>query len=201
MPTWTPHIATHAMVAEPTRHWGLSPATLGLVQGILHGTPVWVWALLATLLAVGMSQWRDRRIGLGRALAFPLAMLGLSIWGVFSAFGVGLAAVCWAAALGSLIPVLLRLPLARHARWDARERLFQMTGSAGPLLMIVFIFTLKYAVAVTLRLNPALGHDPGFALPVAVAYGVVNALLVARGWALWRLAVEGQTPKLPMATA
>ena len=201
MPTWTPPIAAHAVAAGAPGHRILSPATLGLVQGILHGTPVWVWGLLAMLLTVGVSQLRARRIGLPRALAFPLAMLALSAWGVFSAFGVGVATAVWIATLGLLLPVLSRLPLARHATWDARERLFQMTGSAGPLLMIMFIFSLKYAVAVTLRLNPALVHDPGFALPVAVAYGAVNALLVARGWALWRMTGAGPVPRPPMATA
>jgi uncharacterized membrane protein len=179
---------------------GISPATLGQAQGILKATPMWVWVLLVVLLSVGVSQLRSRRVGLVRALAFPLAMLAFAAWGVFSAFGAGLAAAVWAASFLALLPLLARVPMVRGVRWDAWREQFHMPGSLVPLLIIVAVFSLKYTVAVKLGFNPALAHDLGFALPVATAYGAVNALLAARAWMLWQLARPAQSAR-PLATA
>ncbi len=46
---------------------------------------------------------------------------------------------------------------------------------------------IKYLVGVELALQPALGHDGGFALQVAALYGLFNGLLLARAARLWRL--------------
>ncbi|MDO4723626.1 MAG: hypothetical protein Q4A97_02570, partial [Comamonadaceae bacterium] len=46
--------------------------------GLITHTPLWVWPLLAALLALGLLQTRARRVSLARALALPLAMLILT---------------------------------------------------------------------------------------------------------------------------
>jgi len=38
---------------------------------IVRRTPLWVWGLLAALVALGLSQWRDRQIGLRRPTIHP----------------------------------------------------------------------------------------------------------------------------------
>ena len=67
------------LIALLTQH----PEALG---AMVRGTPAWVWALAAGLLAVGASQLRDRRASLTRITAMPLAMAGFSAWGTASAF-------------------------------------------------------------------------------------------------------------------
>lgn len=178
---------------------GITPATLGFVQGVLKATPLWVWVLLVVLLSVGAQQLRSRQVGLKRALALPIGMLGLSAWGVFSAFGFGLAAAVWVGTLGAALPVLAKVPLKQGTRWDAWREQFHLPGSALPLLIIVTVFSLKYSVAVALNIQPALAGDLSFALSVAVTYGAVNAWLVAKGWALWRLAHSAATRQRPAA--
>ena len=42
---------------------------------ILRHTPVWVWGLLVTLLAVGARQMRSRQEGLRRVFIMPLGMM------------------------------------------------------------------------------------------------------------------------------
>jgi uncharacterized membrane protein len=175
---------------------GITPATLGLAQGILKATPMWVWVLLVVLLSVGAQQLSTRKVGLKRAMMFPVAMLGLSAFGVFSAFGAGLAAAVWAATLAVLLPAFAKVPMTRGVRWDDWREQFQVPGSVIPLGVIFTVFTLKYTVGVKLGFNPALAHDFSFALPVAAAYGAVNAMLTARAWMLWRLAhPSAQVPR------
>lgn len=50
-----------------------------LLQILTH-TPVFVWALLAGLIALGVTQSRDRRVAPARLLALPALMLGLGAW-------------------------------------------------------------------------------------------------------------------------
>jgi hypothetical protein len=58
-----------------------------MLGAILKGTPVWVWGLLAALLALGASQLPDRKLSLPRVTMVPIAMLGFALFGMVSAFG------------------------------------------------------------------------------------------------------------------
>jgi uncharacterized membrane protein len=175
--------------------WGevirFDAGTLALARGVLQGTPSWVFVLLPVLLAVGLAQMRARQVGPLRVQIFPLAMLGLAAVGVLGAFGAGLAALAWLASVIALLPLFSRLPLTRGVTWQAQTRQFSMPSSPVPLLVILGIFALKFSVGVMLGLHPGLAHDDAFALPVAAGYGVINALLAARGWMLWRLTRAG----------
>jgi len=42
-----------------------------MFQQVLIHTPLWVWALPAALLALGLSQRRDRRVHRAQVLALP----------------------------------------------------------------------------------------------------------------------------------
>ena len=56
---------------------------------IVQGTPAHIWALLAGLLAKGVSQSRPRTLGARRVAVLPLALTALSLAGVAGAFGAG----------------------------------------------------------------------------------------------------------------
>ena len=58
-----------------------------MLEPVLKHTPTWVWALLAALIALGLSQARDRSASLARIAIMPVAMTALSVWGTVSAFG------------------------------------------------------------------------------------------------------------------
>jgi len=60
-----------------------------LLIEIIKRTPPWVFVLLAALLAMGYAQSKDRTIGRGRVAILPVTMIGLSFYGVVSAFGIG----------------------------------------------------------------------------------------------------------------
>ena len=118
------------------------PQVLG---AILQGTPAWVWGTLAALLALGYSQTRDRHMSRGRVAIMPLAMTGLSAWGMVSAFGsspqFAQVLLAWFAAFAALLAVVA--PGKAHARYDAASRSFEAPGSWLPMLLILAIFLTK----------------------------------------------------------
>lgn len=164
-----------------------------LVQQILAGTPLWVWALLAGLVALGLSQIRTRRAGLARAMALPLAMGTLSIYGTVSAFGATATVLaCWALAAALALALVLRQPLPTGARYDAGRREFEQPGSWVPLLLILGIFCTKYAVGILLALHPEQHAHTSLALPVAALYGFFSGLFAGRSLRLLRLVLPSQ---------
>ena len=161
---------------------------------IVQHTPSWVWLLLAALIWLGASQLFARSAGLRRVLLMPIAMAIFSAWGVGSAFGAApqLAGVlgAWlavACAVAGLLLWIFRAPPA-GAHYDAANQRFELPGSAWPLLLIVGIFLVKWAVGVELALQPPLAQDNLFALQIALVYGVFNGVFAARTGRLLRLA-------------
>lgn len=159
-----------------------------MLMQILARTPSWVFALFAALLALGLSQARARQVPLVRALALPAAMVGLSGWGVGSAFGgTGGPLATWLAAgllCGSLV---LRGPVHPEVRYDAMKRRFLLPGSWVPLVLILGIFCTKYAVGVSLAMHPTLAMDDGFALATSAVYGAFSGVFAGRALGLLRL--------------
>lgn len=159
---------------------------------ILKGTPTWVWGLLAALLALGISQLADRHTALGKVVIMPLAMLGLSLYGVSSAFGSsgqwGAVMLAWLLAAALATTLVLTLKPASATRFDAATRSFVVPGSVVPLLLILGIFMTKYVVGVELALQPAAVRDAAFALPVGLLYGAFSGIFMARAAGLLRLA-------------
>ena len=45
-----------------------------MLTQIWQKTPIWVWALLAGLIALGYSQTRTRVVGLKRTMLMPVAI-------------------------------------------------------------------------------------------------------------------------------
>ena len=173
---------------------------------IVQHTPTWVWVLFAALLWLGASQFFARTAALRRVLLMPIAMAVFSAWGLGSAFGgapdVAGVLAAWlgvACAVAALSLWLHRAPPA-GAFYDAANQRFHLPGSAWPMLLIVGIFLVKWAVGVELALQPPLAHDSHFALQMALVYGVFNGVFAARTGRLLRLARTG-TPTPPIATA
>lgn len=173
---------------------------------IVQHTPTWVWGVLAVLICLGISQLFARRAGLRRVLLMPIAMTVFSAWGMGSAFGtvprIGSILVAWLAVACAVAALSLWLhrsaPAGTH--YDAANQQFHLPGSAWPMLLIVGIFLVKWAVGVELALQPPLAQDSQFALQIALVYGVFNGVFAARTGRLLRLARTG-TPTRPIATA
>lgn len=166
-----------------------------LMQILIH-TPLWVFALFLLLLWLGMRQLLTNQMKLSRVTLLPLAMIGLSLYGVASAFGqpqAGPRALAgWAVGVALLATIVLLRPLPAGVRYDAASRRFTMPGSAVPLALMMGIFFTKYAVGVKFALDPALAHDAGVALVVGTLYGAFSGTFAARAVRLWRLALRSE---------
>ena len=155
---------------------------------IAQHTPVWVWGVLAALLALGLSQARDREVSLARVTILPLVMLALSFSGVVSVFAhAGIAIVAWAAGIAAALSVGQHVVLARGARWSSSTGLLHVPGSWLPLMLIVGLFLIKYGVGVALAMNHALAGNTLFGAACGLAYGTFSGLFAARALGLRRL--------------
>lgn len=159
---------------------------------ILRGTPSWVWALLAALIALGLTATRTRQMALARLAALPLAMTGLALWGVVSAFaGSGRLAgllVLWLLCAGLALAWGWRGAPPAGTRYDPQRRVFQLPGSWVPMGLILAVFLMKYGIGVQLAMAPALARHADFALAVTALYGALSGVFAARTLRVLRLA-------------
>ena len=159
-----------------------------LLQILAH-TPTWVFAVFALLLWLGGRQLRANRIGLPRSAVMPVAMTGLSLYGVLSVFShQPVAALAWGAAALVAGFVVAQRTAPAGTRYDAATRSFHLPGSAVPLALMMGIFFTKYAVGVQVALHPALANDAAFALGVSALYGAFSGMFAGRALRLWALA-------------
>jgi hypothetical protein len=158
-----------------------------LVQILTH-TPVFVWALLAGLLALGLMQARTRRVGLGRAVTLPVLFLGLGLWSLLPGISaLPAVAAVWLVALALGTAAGRRTPQAPGTAWLAEERHFLMPGSWIPMAFIVLIFALRYSSSVALALHPEWRASFSVQAPLALVLGLLTGLSVGRTLELLRL--------------
>jgi hypothetical protein len=53
-----------------------------MAWAVLWNTPLWVWGVLAVLLALGLVQARNRKVSGLLILLLPATMIPLSLYGV-----------------------------------------------------------------------------------------------------------------------
>lgn len=159
-----------------------------LLLQILAHTPSWVFALFGVLAWFGGKQLRANTVSLSRVTLMPVAMVGLSAYGVLSAFGDSpLALLGWAVGAAALALLVLRRALPATTRYDAAARRFHVAGSAVPLALMMGIFFTKYVVGVMAVMHPEWPHQAAFALGASLLYGAFSGVFAARALRLWKL--------------
>ena len=168
-----------------------------MLNTILSHTPLWVFGILAALVALGSAQMKTRQMTVQRASAIPLVMVVLSLMGTVSAFpGSALALASWATAFTLTTATRVQQGAPRDAAYHPETRRFTVPGSTVPLLLMMGIFFTKYAAGASLGLQPQLAQLPGFACVISAAYGVFSGAFLARGWRLWRLRRATAGPRM-----
>ncbi len=162
-----------------------------MLGSIVKNTPLWVWGLLAVLIALGLSQLKARTAGPVRIVLLPLAMTALSIWGTLSAFGrspqFGSVQLAWIAAASLSLALVAPMAPPAGARYDASSGRFHLPGSWVPMLLILAIFLVRYAVNVELAMQPVLAQDDQYTLVTSALYGVFSGIFIGRAARVWRL--------------
>jgi hypothetical protein len=148
---------------------------------ILRNTPWWVFVLFAALLFFGALQSRTRQISLARVATLPVALIGLSLSGLWSTFGGNaLAIASWLAAVAAAVLFNGLAKWPRKVAYTASTRSFLVEGSWLPLTVMMLMFFSRYAVAVSLAMHPDLKAAPWLAPGVSFAYGLMSGAFLAR---------------------
>lgn len=152
-----------------------------MITQILTHTPLWVFGLFFGLVYLGYLQSRTRRVSRQRLIVLPVAMLGWSLYSVWSTFDTHLTALAaWACAWGIVVAFgLARAPL-QGASYDGETEQFTVSGSWIPLALMMGIFFFKYAVAVVHATNPGVLGTTTAVVVVAGTYGLFSGLFAAR---------------------
>lgn len=163
-------------------------------QQIFGHTPIWVWALLAGLIALGLKQSRDHVIKRTPLVVLPVVLGVLSLAGASTAFGAQPAVMLmWVLgeATGIAAFTLMKLPLRAQALPKDR---FAIGGSWMPMAMLLGVFMLRYVVSAALAVNPALAHVASFALIAGGLYGLMGGLFAGRALRVLAQAPKGAVP-------
>ena len=166
---------------------------------IFSHTPLWVWLILAALVALGLRQARDHAVAPARLWIQPVVLGALSLSGTVSAFGAqALPLAGWLAGvlLGVAANQQLRLPRLVQLLPDGR---LSIGGSWVPMALLMLIFWLRYVVAVSLTMSPSLAGEPVFVALAGALYGAASGLFGARAWRA--LQQRGQALPVVAATA
>jgi hypothetical protein len=159
-----------------------------LIEIIKH-TPTWVFVLFFVLLALGYFQSKDRVMKRGSVSILPLAMVALSFYGVLSAFGASyIGLVSWAIGSVAAVRVGVKLAVPHGVTYSIETRSFTVPGSWLPLVLMMAIFFIKYAVGVTLARQLLIVGMSGFTGMVGLCYGFLSGLFFARALVIWRAA-------------
>lgn len=169
-----------------------------MILQILQHTPLWVWALFAALLALGISQRRTRQVRRGQLLILPLALLALGLWSMAPGFvAQPVVALLWLAALATGTALGRRLAPPAGTVWLAQTQRLQLPGSWWPMVIIVLIFSLRYASGVGLALHPAWRGDLAVQAPLALVFGMLSGLLLGRSLGLMAMTQPQPTTMQP----
>ncbi len=129
---------------------------------ILTHTPLYVWALLAFLLWIGLRQSRPRLVQVWQIVVPAVVMSLYGFYGTGAAYHWNVLALgAWT--LGALSGLVLLAPAgaaARAATRDPKSGLYWLPGSFWPLAVFLTIFTVKYALGVTAAMAPHMLSHP-----------------------------------------
>lgn len=152
-----------------------------MLQQIISHTPLYVWALLAFLMYRGYVASKDREATLRNLTIIPGVMLVLSIQGITGKFGGSdVALVAWAAGAGASTALTWTLVDASRITADRSKGTLHQRGSWIPLMLMMSIFVVKYAVAIVSAMHPELNGSSTFMFAVCILFGLFNGIFFGR---------------------
>jgi hypothetical protein len=155
--------------------------TIAFVTGIIRGTPLWVWGLLALVLYLGYTSTRDRTIDARRALILPLAMFGMSLSFMLSGPVAAEVLAIWGVALALGAAGGAALGFVSGATPGDKPMTIDLRGEYLSLALIIAMFSSRYVFAVMIAMTPALAGDMSFLIIRAAVVGLLGGLFLGRG--------------------
>jgi hypothetical protein len=123
------------------------------------------------------------------ALLLPVGMLALSLWGIYSSFGlttIPLAAWGMAIAIATVVGYTFFRDTRIHC--TATDGNFFIPGSWAPFVVMMAIFFTKYVYAVMHAFNAEVISTPLFIGTLSAVYGLLSGYFSSRAGNLIKLA-------------
>lgn len=153
---------------------------------ILSHIPLWVFILFFVLVALGLSQNRDRYISLWRASILPIAMLIYSLYGVISSFGVTTTTLdLWAVGIVVALIANTFLKYPRDVIFLPYKKLYFIKGSLIPLLLIMLIFWTKFIIGFAEANKWDMLNNIEFTGCTSLCLGIFSGIFIAGGLRLF----------------
>jgi hypothetical protein len=156
---------------------------------MLSQIPLWPFAILALLVALGIWLRRSRAVTPAAAAAVAAAFVAYSISGVVSAFGVS-AYPLLAWGVGLVLALTAGWPVfAPRGLMPATDRQHVIVpGSWLPLVLMLCIFAAKFLVGYVTGARLDVGRSAWFAPAVGLVLGASSGGFVVRALAVLRFA-------------
>jgi hypothetical protein len=123
---------------------------------ILQHTPMWVMALLALLVVLGVQALRPRTVSVWRLLTVPAVFI---VWGLITlatrSAGTPVLLLDWLAAATAGLAIGWSTARLDGVAFDRARGLVSVPGSTFPLLRNIVLFAVKYALAAAVAIVPA----------------------------------------------
>lgn len=130
---------------------------IGLIGAIVTNTPVWVFALFALLIFMGVQASRSRLVNPRRMLIAPAVFIAWGLVGlVLKPHFSMLLAGDWIAALAVGAAIGWSTTRLAGMRVDHAAGRVHLPGSKAPLIRFVSIFLIKYVLNAAMAINPAM---------------------------------------------
>lgn len=156
---------------------------------IITHTPIWVWAIFVLLTGLGFKQSRPSAPGLRRITVIPLLMLGLSLFGSTSVFGLtGGVFAAWVCSAVVAASVIAQQPVPQGTHYNSWTQRFDLPGSWVPGVLMMGIFITKYAAGIAAAIRPDVLHSAAVTTGVCALYGGFSGVFAGRAWRLYKLA-------------
>lgn len=157
-------------------------------------TPIWVFILFISLLFLGYTQTKDRKIKLQRIFILPTAMILLSLFGIFSAFGTMITAlVLWFISGFIFLLIGLKLSFPKNIKYSESEDVFYISGSWIPMFLILIIFFIKYFISVAIARELSIINELEFITTVSFLYGSISGIFLSRSIVIMQSKISNKT--------
>jgi len=157
----------------------------------LQHIPVWVFALLLGLIAMGLMQTRTRQLRENRLLIVGIALTVFTLVGVIQQWRhtpwLSLALLSWALACGASAWGLGQGAAPHGANYNPETRRFTVPGSWLPLALFMTIFVCKFVVGMLSATAPEHLQSVQAVIGISALYGLLSGLLNARSIRLLKL--------------
>lgn len=150
-----------------------------------HTLPLWPFAILAGLVALGYRQSQDRVVRPATLARVAAVMLALSLYGVMAGFGASpLPVLAWAVGFGGA--VLLGGPVFAPRQLAREGEAVRVAGSWLPLGLMLGIFMAKFALGFATGIGAPFVHQAWFVALMSAVLGMFSGAFAARAVAVHR---------------